>query len=190
MLSIFILFSSSISQISSCDNIEEVDQKLVCYGKNQQAISSSIKNPYLGCQFECQQYTDKEKEDCSHKCEQLDYSSKNSEECLLKCANVVDPLNQQQCLSSCRRYKRIDYSSDYTDACERCEDLVSFVRKWFHKYTEEQLAEGFKSACTSVSELFPICQALGTSGFESFVQLLLSSFSNQEICQKMNLCSQ
>ena len=189
MLYLFLSVSSSKLLPSLCADKEKVDEKLICFAQQQQSIINSIKNPYLTCQFNCQQYSGKVKEQCTHRCEQLDYSSKNSEECLLKCSNVLDPLNQQQCISSCRRYKRLDYSSDFTDSCQRCEDLISFIRDWYHKYTASEVSEGFKMACTTTSQLFPICQAIGASGFDSFMQLLLSSSSDQEICHKMHLCS-
>ena len=151
-------------------------------------LKKGIKNPYLSCQFGCLKYSGEEKAECHHKCDQLDYSSENSEYCLLKCAGVYDPLNQQQCISSCRRYKRLDYSNDYSDGCERCQSIFGFVRTLLHKFSDSELAEAFKTVCTTQPNILPVCQAIGTTGFEVVLQHLLSEESTQEICKYVKLC--
>lgn len=185
-----LLLSTSLSKRpkTSCSELTTVQEKFKCFAETLPPIYKFITNPFISCQFTCQLYSGPDKKKCQHKCNQLDYSSENSQECLLKCSQVSDPINQQQCISNCRSYKRSDYSHDYSDGCSRCKQFVDFVRTFLHRVEDQALSDGLKASCTTQPNLLPICQAIGTHGFDVVLSKLLSDSRAEDICQEINLC--
>ncbi|EAY18732.1 hypothetical protein TVAG_267640 [Trichomonas vaginalis G3] len=134
-----------------------------------------INSTFLRCLYQnCSEKFDYEKPSCAKAC--LAIGNPNLDlSCIPSCSSL-HPIDQDQCLNSCRSSHRLSPLYDFKNAFELCEDFYSFSLYTDVSNKDFQQTAEFGSAmrivCAESFNPMPVCQGIARNTIQKTISLI------------------